>query len=169
MSNTYRHKLNTKYRLGLIDDVPILNPSKTGRGLKYRRIQFKHKERGYLLHRVVYGSFYQLIDGLEINHIDGNPSNNRLDNLEQITASQNVKHAYDFLNRKSPRTGKFGSETKCNIHISQFDKDMNLIKEFDCITTAMKETNTTHISDCAKGHRKTAGGFIWRYKNNLKL
>ena len=23
MSNTYRHKLNTKYRLGLIDDVPI--------------------------------------------------------------------------------------------------------------------------------------------------
>ncbi len=39
-------------------------------------------------------------EGHEINHIDGNPSNNRLDNLEWVTHSENVKHAYQI--RREP-------------------------------------------------------------------
>ena len=30
-----------------------------------------------------------------INHIDGNPSNNNVNNLEWVTSSENVQHAYD--------------------------------------------------------------------------
>ena len=37
--------------------------------------------------------------GLEINHKDGNPSNNRLNNLEYCTPSENKLHSYSALNR----------------------------------------------------------------------
>lgn len=35
-------------------------------------------------------------EGYQINHIDGNKSNNKVSNLEYITASENMKHAYDI-------------------------------------------------------------------------
>jgi hypothetical protein len=39
----------------------------------------------------------------EINHKDGNPMNNHVDNLEWSTRSENIQHAYDCLGMVSPR------------------------------------------------------------------
>jgi hypothetical protein len=49
--------------------------------------------------------------------------------------------------------------------ILQYDINGNLIKEWESARKAMKELNITHITDCARGERKTAGDFIWKYKN----
>jgi hypothetical protein len=44
--------------------------------------------------RVIYEAVYGLIPyGLEINHIDGNKSNDRIVNLEAITPAKNIQHA----------------------------------------------------------------------------
>jgi len=50
----------------------------------------------HLVHRLVAKSFIKNPDNLQfVNHIDCNPSNNHVSNLEWCTASQNAKHAFD--------------------------------------------------------------------------
>jgi hypothetical protein len=62
----------------------------------YQYISYKYKS--LQLHRVVYRKFKgELNDRLVINHIDGNPSNNHIDNLELVTQSKNVEHSYRVL------------------------------------------------------------------------
>jgi len=46
------------------------------------------------LHRLIMETFIGK-SGLEVNHIDGNKKNNDIRNLEYVTRSHNVKHAYD--------------------------------------------------------------------------
>lgn len=67
-----------------------------GRFIVTYRMQNQHIFDNYYLlsHRIVYRKFKGLLKpNLQINHIDGNPKNNHPDNLEQITSSENVKHA----------------------------------------------------------------------------
>lgn len=48
------------------------------------------------VHRVVFKTFVgEIPDKLQINHIDGNKLNNHITNLEVVTASENVRHAFD--------------------------------------------------------------------------
>jgi len=52
----------------------------------------------YNVHQLVmrvFGEYLAPSDKHEINHIDGNKTNNCIDNLEWVTRSQNIKHAYD--------------------------------------------------------------------------
>lgn len=53
-----------------------------------------------------------------------------------------------------------------NINILQYNKDMNFIKEWKSATEASKYINKkpSAISECCSGKRKTAYGFIWKYK-----
>ena len=47
------------------------------------------------VHRLVYSTFHKGLGiGKEINHKDGNKRNNRIENLEQVTRSENIKHAF---------------------------------------------------------------------------
>ena len=48
-----------------------------------------------LIHRAVLETFNPTkdMDSLQVNHIDGNKSNNNLDNLEWVTRCENMQHA----------------------------------------------------------------------------
>lgn len=98
--------------LGRIRRLSPASGTSPGRLLKPRlRKNGRHavilyrNQRGtsYLLHRVVTAAFLgECPVGHEVNHIDGNPTNNTLVNLEYVTPSENQKHAYRVLGRKPP-------------------------------------------------------------------
>lgn len=56
------------------------------------------------LHRLVFDAFGSRLDiNLEINHINGDKKDNRIENLEQISHVENIKHAHNmgrYKNRK---------------------------------------------------------------------
>lgn len=91
-----------------IEDHPNYEVSNLGnvRNKKTGTVRALTNRRGYLkvrldnkdesVHRLVAETFFDGDHtGYQVNHIDGNKSNNRLGNLEWVTASENVKHAFD--------------------------------------------------------------------------
>lgn len=54
------------------------------------------KPKDFLVHRLVAFSFIPAVKGKEcINHIDGNPKNNNVENLEWCTYKENTNHAFE--------------------------------------------------------------------------
>jgi len=72
------------------------------------------KDRDLIVHRLVWTAFCgEVPDGLEINHKNGQKDDNTLENLEVVTKSENMIHAYEVLGwRPSPhRNFARGSRT----------------------------------------------------------
>lgn len=59
------------------------------------------------VHRLVCSAFYgEPGNGFEINHKNGDKSDNSLSNLEWCTGNENIQHAYNSGLRKPPRMKK---------------------------------------------------------------
>ena len=70
---------------------PVLNCNGYGGVLLYENGKQKH----WQCHRLVAIAFLgEPPQGKEVNHIDGNKTNNYLSNLEYVTKSENINHAY---------------------------------------------------------------------------
>ncbi len=110
--------------------------SLSGHGLPlgtWRRAEFSRGPNDYLIvcfentelraHRIVYRWWFGMLDpARELNHKNGVKSDNRPENLEEVTRSENLKHAYRTgLNRGAGRgsqnkNAKLNEEQVAEIH-----------------------------------------------------
>ena len=72
----------------------IIKPCLTRCGYHVLNLRFDGKKQGVLVHRVVVKAFLTPEEGkTQVNHIDGDKTNNKLSNLEWVNASENKLHA----------------------------------------------------------------------------
>ena len=136
-------------------------------GYLYVSLTHKGKSKNKTIHRLVADAFLDKKEGKSfVNHIDGNKKNNNIKNLEWVTRSENMKHAYNngLFKRFVTPAPRFKS-------VMQFNKDGKCIGIFSSITEASTRTgaNLSHISSCCNGKRKTVGGYTWKYYNEENL
>ena len=153
--------------LGNIRSIPRNGTVKKKRLIKqyiikdhYHRVclQMKGIEIKVFVHRLVLSTFKPNLyfSNAVVNHIDENPDNNCLNNLEWVTQKQNVNHGTGIerrtANKKKP--------------IEQYDLNGNYLNTFPSAVDVEKQLNIhrSAICSCCKGKFKTAGGFIWKYK-----
>lgn len=80
----------------------VMRSRDNGRG--YQGVVLRKEGNSYTryVHRLVASAFLGESD-LTVNHVDGDKSNNHVDNLEYVTISENIQHAYDLgLNPTKP-------------------------------------------------------------------
>jgi hypothetical protein len=96
---------------------------------------------------------------LTINHKDGNKLNNHISNLEYCTYAENNRHAVE-LGLNTFKVSDFAKKIKVSMICP---KTNAILKTWDSIIEAERETKIRHIGCAAKGNRKTAGKFKWQY------
>ena len=79
--------------------VTAITPKRTERKSKngYLMVKMEWMGKTYLLsaHQAAYALLVgPLLDGMDINHLDGDKTNNRPSNLEQVTRGANHQHAH---------------------------------------------------------------------------
>lgn len=75
----------------------IMKPLDNGMGYLRIKLTKDTKTKRHMLHRLIANAFIPKIEGKDyINHINGNKKDNRIENLEWCTQSENTKHAWNL-------------------------------------------------------------------------
>ena len=135
----------------------------------YLRITLhKNKEKKcFLSHRIIYEAFYGSLPKFEhkgkghcdemwdINHKDENKSNNRIDNLELITKTQNIRYG-----TRSKRQAK-----KLAKPVYQYTLDSEFVKYWEggAAECARYGFNKCCVGECCRGAQEYHKGFLWSF------
>lgn len=106
--------------------------------------------KSFKIHRLVMETFKPIKNSseLQVNHIDGNKSNNDINNLEWCTRSENILHAFKTGLEQKPKGEKNGSHKLTDLEVQDI-----------CERLSRKETlqsiaDIYHVSKATIGHIK---------------
>lgn len=129
-------------------------------GAGYRSIHATKdgKRSKYQVHQLILRAFNPVenMNNLEVNHKDHNPTNNKLDNLEWVTSSENAIHGWSNKSKKTTartiiRTDPKTGEEKIYPSTAEASRELKVFP--------------STIRKALKGHIELSVGFKWRYES----
>ena len=116
------------------------------------------------VHRLVYEAFYgEIPDGMQVNHINEIKSDNRLENLNLMTPKENSN--WGTRNERVSEKQTNGKKSKPVLKIDPISNE--IVAEFPSTKEAERQTGFNHIYLWCRGIRKSADGYIWKYKESV--
>ena len=140
----------------------ILKTFKRSKNSKYVCVVLQQgkKAKIYLLHRLIALTFISNPNNYpEVDHIDGNSANNKIENLRWVTRKQNQNNPISSEKRKKAITDIQGVKVAVLL-------DGKEIAEFDSISEAARVLNLYATSICKVLHGKLSqtGGYKFKKK-----
>lgn len=123
------------------------------------------KRRLFYVHCLVAEAFIpNWFDDCDVNHRDEDKTNNHISNLEYCDRKYNVN--YGTRNRRISTKLTNGKMSK---QVLQYTKDGDFVKEWSSVheINRQKGYDCSHIFKCCSNKRKSAYGFIWKYKKEV--
>ena len=122
---------------------------------------FMGKEKRYSVHRLIAQAFIPNPENKpEINHINTIRNDNRIENLEWVTRTENMNNPLTKKNLSKPRNWAInGYKHWRSKPIIQLTKNGEVVNVYPNASL----TGIQHIGKCCNGERNTAGGYKWKY------
>ena len=118
----------------------------------------ENKRRKFYVSRLVAFAFPEIcgeyFEGAEVDHLDGDRTNNVATNLKWKTHTDNMRNP---ITRSRKINGKNSKP------VIQYDLNGNFIREWPSIIECYRSGFTT-VQKCVKGKRNHCGGYKWEYK-----
>ena len=158
-------KENNNYEISNLGKVRTIKTKRirktriSNKGYERIGIYINKKLKYFYIHRLVANNFMKNPNNYkEINHINENKLDNRLENLEYCDTKYNCN--YGTRTERIIKTKEKTFKT-----IIQKDKNGNVIKKWKNIIEIKNNTNFNKhsIYKCCNGKHKTAYGYKWEY------
>ena len=167
------YKIDKNGRIENITTGRILKQEKTATGYFRVTLCKNGKTERFMSHRLVMQTFVPNPNNKpQVNHINGIKDDNRLSNLEWCTQSENMIHAYKFLDTMMNKTNTkpvimFNNHFELRFDtISEASKYILNLKNKEVNRRNIKNTVSAICMVC-KGKRKTFYDFKWKYDKTI--